>query len=147
LPSSGNFRESTKAATTSGLLPSAFVLRISVFVAADVTVLSLARGVDVSDTELKSDEEIKMAFSVKKFVTAVAWGLAFDSAAETVLAGAYGGWAGSQLKKGRSVDEIIASRADTWTKWDKIVPPVVGVIGLSLGLMGLLPGTENKSSD
>lgn len=92
-----------------------------------------------------------MTFSSKKVVTAVAWGLAFDSATEMISAGAYGGcyglWAGRQLKKGRSVDEIIASDTDTLAKWLRIVPPVAGVIGLSLGLLGLLPGTDDKSQD
>ena len=92
-----------------------------------------------------------MAFSTKKVVTAVAWGLAFDSAAEMISASVYGGcygwWGGRQLKKGRTVEEIIASRTDTSEKWLTIVPPVAGVIGLSLGLMGLLPGTNGKSQD
>ncbi len=86
-----------------------------------------------------------MTLSVKKFVTAVAWGLAFGSTVQTILAGAYGGWAAVQHSKGRSVDEIVASRADTWTKWESIGWHVAGVIGLSLGLLGLLPGTENNS--
>lgn len=92
-----------------------------------------------------------MAFSTKKVVTAVAWGLAFDSAAEMISAGVYGGcygwWGGRQLRKGRRVDEIIASDTGTSAKWLTIVPPVAGVIGLSLGLMGLLPGTDDKLQD
>lgn len=92
-----------------------------------------------------------MAFATKKVVTAVAWGLAFDSVAEMISAGVYGGcygwWGARQLNKGRTVDEIIASDTGTSAKWLTIVPLVAGVIGLSLGLMGLLPGTDDKSPD
>ena len=87
-----------------------------------------------------------MSFSGKKVVTAVAWGLAFESILVMALAGVYGGWAGRQFAKGRSVDEVIASRTTTWSTVEKVVPAVAGILGLSLGLMGLLPGTEREQA-
>lgn len=85
-----------------------------------------------------------MAFPIKKIVTAIAWGLAFDSASEMVLAGAFGGCAGARFGKGHNPEEVTASLTKAFSTWEKIVPPVAGLIGLSLGLMGFLPGTETK---
>lgn len=85
-----------------------------------------------------------MAFPTKKIVTAVAWGLAFDSAAQMVLACAFGGCAGWRFGKGHNPDEVTDWFGRAYPTWVNVVSPVACIIGLSLGLMGVLPGTDDK---
>jgi hypothetical protein len=85
-----------------------------------------------------------VAFTTRKIVTFIAWGLAFSSTSEMILVGAFGSAAGVKFGKGHSPDEVTASLTKAFSTWENVVPPIAGIIGLSLGLMGLLPGTEDK---
>jgi hypothetical protein len=84
-----------------------------------------------------------MTKTSKKIATSIAWGLAFDSATELIVAMLVGGRGGAQLGRGKDVAEVTESMTKSFDKWNAVVPILAGIIGLSLGLMGRLPGTEN----
>jgi hypothetical protein len=82
-----------------------------------------------------------MTISKKKIAVAIAWGLAFESLAEMLLAGIFGGLAGRRFGKGEDADEVNDSLSKTWSRCEKIAP-IVGVLGFLMALNGLLPGTK-----
>lgn len=94
----------------------------------------------------KQGKNNAMSSCSKKVITAIAWGLAFDSLAEIALAAIWGGRAGLKggalMKKGLSPEEASATLDKEMPSWFTYLPAVAGSIGLFLGLKGLLPGTE-----
>ena len=83
-----------------------------------------------------------MTASTKRIMTAVAWGLAFGSVVEIVMAAGLGGWSGWHFGKGHDPDEVIAAGDKAYYPLMQILQPLAEIIGLSLGLLGRLPGTE-----
>jgi hypothetical protein len=85
-----------------------------------------------------------MTFSIKKLATTIAWGLAFESAAEQIVAGVFGARAGAMFGRGHSPDEVAADQGESLAAWQRYAPPLAGAVGLALGLAGRLPGTQSE---
>jgi hypothetical protein len=67
----------------------------------------------------KDYRKVKMTSPKKKIITAIAWGLAFESVAEMALAAAYGSWGGCSFGSSHNSNEVIAAGQKLGLHWRK----------------------------